>query len=169
MPLRWCAASDGCKERDDWRAVHPKYSHTVIVHKCGGPEELQMEEYQDPVRGPGEVFVRVLATSTVSSATEPGRRTCAAKAATFKAAATPTATASTSASGGVGRALRVSILACHWCASFADSPRPNVDPKRQRIRQNASARIRSASVAISKPSLGVYSRSTVLSLRWAIK
>src|SRR5262245_35478668 len=26
MPLRWCAASDGCKERDDWRTVRPKYS-----------------------------------------------------------------------------------------------------------------------------------------------
>ena len=35
----------------------------VVVHRYGGPEVLKFEEYPDPVPGPGEVLVRVAATS----------------------------------------------------------------------------------------------------------
>src|SRR5579863_1363487 len=35
----------------------------VVVHQYGGPEVLQFEDYPDPVAGPGEVLVRVAATS----------------------------------------------------------------------------------------------------------
>jgi NADPH:quinone reductase-like Zn-dependent oxidoreductase len=35
----------------------------VVVHQYGGPEVLKFEEYPDPVAGPGEVLVRVSATS----------------------------------------------------------------------------------------------------------
>ena len=35
----------------------------VVVHHYGGPEVLKFEEYPDPVAGPGEVLVRVAATS----------------------------------------------------------------------------------------------------------
>jgi NADPH:quinone reductase-like Zn-dependent oxidoreductase len=35
----------------------------VVVHLYGGPEVLKFEEYLDPVPGPGEVLVRVAATS----------------------------------------------------------------------------------------------------------
>jgi NADPH:quinone reductase-like Zn-dependent oxidoreductase len=35
----------------------------VVVHQYGGPEVLKFEEYPDPVAGPGEVRVRVAATS----------------------------------------------------------------------------------------------------------
>ena len=35
----------------------------VVVHQYGGPEVLKFEEYPDPVVGPGEVLVRVAATS----------------------------------------------------------------------------------------------------------
>jgi NADPH:quinone reductase-like Zn-dependent oxidoreductase len=35
----------------------------VVVHQYGGPEVLQFEDYPDPVPGPGEVLVRVAATS----------------------------------------------------------------------------------------------------------
>jgi len=35
----------------------------VVVHEYGGPEVLKFEEYSDPVPGPGEVLVRVAATS----------------------------------------------------------------------------------------------------------
>jgi NADPH:quinone reductase-like Zn-dependent oxidoreductase len=35
----------------------------VVVHQYGGPEVLKFEEYSDPVPGPGEVLVRVAATS----------------------------------------------------------------------------------------------------------
>lgn len=35
----------------------------VVVHEYGGPEVLKFEEYPDPVPGPGEVLVRVAATS----------------------------------------------------------------------------------------------------------
>ena len=35
----------------------------VVVHQYGGPEVLMFEEYPDPVAGPGEVLVRVAATS----------------------------------------------------------------------------------------------------------
>ena len=35
----------------------------VVVHKYGGPDVLKFEEYPDPVAGPGEVLVRVAATS----------------------------------------------------------------------------------------------------------
>ena len=35
----------------------------VVVHQYGGPEVLRLEEYPDPVPGPGEVLVRVAATS----------------------------------------------------------------------------------------------------------
>jgi len=35
----------------------------VVVHQYGSPEVLKFEEYPDPVAGPGEVLVRVAATS----------------------------------------------------------------------------------------------------------
>ncbi len=35
----------------------------IVVHQYGGPEVLRLEEYPDPVAGPGEVLVRVAATS----------------------------------------------------------------------------------------------------------
>ena len=35
----------------------------IVVHRYGGPEVLKFEEYPDPVPGPGEVLVRVAATS----------------------------------------------------------------------------------------------------------
>ena len=35
----------------------------VVVHQYGGPEVLRFEDYPDPVPGPGEVLVRVAATS----------------------------------------------------------------------------------------------------------
>jgi NADPH:quinone reductase-like Zn-dependent oxidoreductase len=35
----------------------------VVVRQYGGPEVLKLEEYPDPVPGPGEVLVRVAATS----------------------------------------------------------------------------------------------------------
>src|ERR1700722_5702153 len=35
----------------------------VVFHQYGGPEVLKFEEYPDPVAGPGEVLVRVAATS----------------------------------------------------------------------------------------------------------
>src|SRR5271154_6865509 len=35
----------------------------VVVHQYGGPEVLKFEEYPDPVARPGEVLVRVAATS----------------------------------------------------------------------------------------------------------
>lgn len=35
----------------------------VVVHQYGGPEVLRFEEYPDPIPGPGEVLVRVAATS----------------------------------------------------------------------------------------------------------
>src|SRR5277367_976029 len=35
----------------------------IVVHQYGGPEVLRFEDYPDPVSGPGEVLVRVAATS----------------------------------------------------------------------------------------------------------
>jgi NADPH:quinone reductase-like Zn-dependent oxidoreductase len=35
----------------------------IVVHEYGGPEVLKFEEYPDPVVGPGDVLVRVAATS----------------------------------------------------------------------------------------------------------
>jgi NADPH:quinone reductase-like Zn-dependent oxidoreductase len=35
----------------------------VVVHQYGGPEVLKFEDYSDPAPGPGEVLVRVAATS----------------------------------------------------------------------------------------------------------
>jgi NADPH:quinone reductase-like Zn-dependent oxidoreductase len=35
----------------------------VVVHQYGGPEVLKFEDYPDPMPGPGEVLVRVAATS----------------------------------------------------------------------------------------------------------
>ncbi len=35
----------------------------IVVHEYGGPEVLKFEEYRDPVARPGEVLVRVAATS----------------------------------------------------------------------------------------------------------
>ncbi len=35
----------------------------IVVHEYGGPEVLKWEEYPDPVAGPGEVLVRVAASS----------------------------------------------------------------------------------------------------------
>jgi NADPH:quinone reductase-like Zn-dependent oxidoreductase len=35
----------------------------IVIHKYGGPEELKFQDYADPVPGPGEVLVRIVATS----------------------------------------------------------------------------------------------------------
>src|SRR5271170_3765689 len=35
----------------------------IVVHQYGGPEVLKLEDFPDPVPGPGEVLVRVAATS----------------------------------------------------------------------------------------------------------
>jgi NADPH:quinone reductase-like Zn-dependent oxidoreductase len=35
----------------------------IVIHEYGGPEVLKFEQYPDPVPGPGEVLVRVAATS----------------------------------------------------------------------------------------------------------
>jgi NADPH:quinone reductase-like Zn-dependent oxidoreductase len=35
----------------------------IVLHQYGGPEVLKFEEYPDPVPGPGEVLLRVAATS----------------------------------------------------------------------------------------------------------
>jgi NADPH:quinone reductase-like Zn-dependent oxidoreductase len=35
----------------------------VVVHQYGGPEVLKFEDYPDPIAGPGEVLVRVAASS----------------------------------------------------------------------------------------------------------
>src|SRR5271170_852157 len=35
----------------------------IVVHRYGGPEVLKFEDYPDPVPGPGEVLVRVAASS----------------------------------------------------------------------------------------------------------
>src|SRR6202166_3488003 len=35
----------------------------IVVHQYGGPEVLKFEEYPDPVARPGEVLVRLAATS----------------------------------------------------------------------------------------------------------
>jgi NADPH:quinone reductase-like Zn-dependent oxidoreductase len=35
----------------------------IVVHQYGGPEVLKFEDYPDPVPGPGEVLVKVAATS----------------------------------------------------------------------------------------------------------
>ena len=35
----------------------------VVIHQYGGPEVLRFEDYPDPVPGPGDVLVRVAATS----------------------------------------------------------------------------------------------------------
>jgi NADPH:quinone reductase-like Zn-dependent oxidoreductase len=35
----------------------------IVVHEYGGPEVLKFEDYPDPVPGPGDVLVRVAATS----------------------------------------------------------------------------------------------------------
>src|SRR5271167_870265 len=35
----------------------------IVVHQYGGPEVLKFEEHPDPVAGPGEVLVKVAASS----------------------------------------------------------------------------------------------------------
>jgi NADPH:quinone reductase-like Zn-dependent oxidoreductase len=35
----------------------------IVVHEYGGPEVLKLEDYPDPVPGPGEVLVQIAATS----------------------------------------------------------------------------------------------------------
>src|SRR3954467_4252626 len=35
----------------------------IVVRQYGGPEVLKLEDYPDPAAGPGEVLVRVAATS----------------------------------------------------------------------------------------------------------
>lgn len=37
--------------------------NAIVVHKYGGPEVLQFEQFPDPVAGPGQVVLRVIATS----------------------------------------------------------------------------------------------------------
>jgi NADPH2:quinone reductase len=37
--------------------------NAIVVHQYGGPEVLKFEQYPDPVPGPGEVLVRVAASS----------------------------------------------------------------------------------------------------------
>ena len=46
----------------------------VVVHQYGGPflEVLKFEDYPDPVPGPGEVLVRVAATSVQIRSTTSG-------------------------------------------------------------------------------------------------
>jgi len=36
---------------------------TVVIHGYGGPEQLKFEEFPDPSVGPGDVLIRVIATS----------------------------------------------------------------------------------------------------------
>jgi NADPH:quinone reductase-like Zn-dependent oxidoreductase len=45
------------------RTVKEMNMKAIVVHQYGGPEVLKFEEYPDPVAGPGEVLVRVAATS----------------------------------------------------------------------------------------------------------
>ena len=35
----------------------------VVLHEYGGPSKLKYEDFADPVAGPGEVLVRVAASS----------------------------------------------------------------------------------------------------------
>lgn len=35
----------------------------VVIRAYGGPEELKFEDHPDPMAGPGEVLVRVVATT----------------------------------------------------------------------------------------------------------
>src|ERR1700735_4245891 len=49
--------------RDSLGLTEERIMKAVVVHQYGGPEVLKFEEYPDPVAGPGEVLVRVAATS----------------------------------------------------------------------------------------------------------
>ena len=49
------------------RSVHPSSwgdaMKAAVLHEYGGPSKLRLEEFPDPLPGPGEVRLRVLATS----------------------------------------------------------------------------------------------------------
>src|ERR1700728_2306073 len=49
--------------RDSLGLTEERIMKAIVVHEYGGPEVLKWEEYPDPVAGPGEVLVRVAASS----------------------------------------------------------------------------------------------------------
>jgi NADPH:quinone reductase-like Zn-dependent oxidoreductase len=54
----------GCPQKRDGLAPHKEMNmKAIVVHQYGGPEVLKFEDYPDPVPGPGEVLVRVAASS----------------------------------------------------------------------------------------------------------
>ena len=54
------------KQVVQWPCAHRtrrRILKAIVVHEYGGPEVLKFEDYPDPVPGPGEVLVRVAASS----------------------------------------------------------------------------------------------------------